>query len=76
MQSIVFIKESHSFQARSLTGLWVKGKTLGTLSPTTLAAPLPELAKAVDAVRAAQEDCPCCNILGIHRRESGIRPAG
>lgn len=48
----------------------------GTTSilPTTLAAPLPELAKAVDAVRAAQEDCPCCNILGIHLEGPFLSP--
>lgn len=40
----------------------------GTTSivPTTLAAPIPVLKKAVDAVRRAKEKCADCNILGVH----------
>lgn len=40
----------------------------GTTSivPTTLAAPIPVLEKAVDAVREAQPKCKACHILGIH----------
>ena len=40
----------------------------GTTSivPTTLAAPIPVLKKAVGAVRKAKESCTDCNILGVH----------
>lgn len=40
----------------------------GTTSilPTTLAAPIPRLIEAIDAVRKAQTECKSCNILGVH----------
>lgn len=48
----------------------------GTTSilPTTLAAPLPELARAVDAVRQAQAGFTESNILGIHLEGPFLSP--
>ena len=37
-----------------------------SLLPTTLAAPIPRLMKAVEAVREAQAGCTGANILGVH----------
>ena len=40
----------------------------GTTSilPTTLAAPIPRLQRAIDNITAAKEKCTDCNILGVH----------
>lgn len=49
----------------------------GTTSilPTTLAAPIPQLLRAMDSVRKAQALCTCSNILGVHLEGPFLSPA-
>lgn len=49
----------------------------GTTSilPTVLAAPLPQMYRALDAIRAAQPICRSCNILGAHLEGPFLSPA-
>jgi len=48
----------------------------GTTSilPTTLAAPIPKLLRAVEAVRKAQAECESCHILGVHLEGPFLSP--
>ena len=48
----------------------------GTTSivPTTLAAPIPRLQKAIDTITRAKENCRCANILGVHLEGPFLSP--
>ena len=57
-----------SCDAEQITKMCSAHAQYGTTSilPTTLAAPIPRLVEAIDAVKSAQSKCKDCNILGIH----------